>query len=857
MLSLFPNECFSQTSAFDRALQFLDSMFNLYHKEYIIYDDNFVEMSPHYEGNFNDILVNQNDSNRKEGKYCGKIIFKHKDTLYGNVRITRGPENFGSYPGADLSGATKISFILKGHGYIEVAIGGTNLRPFHNLFTNYPYNDGVDVRGTGIFPLTSNWVQHDFFIKEDTTFYVYKSALQGVNNRYPQIVFLEDAFSNNDYLKVEPNSHDEKGHPCMKAIWKKPSDSKAWAGRLFFPPEKGFGPNQQGYDLTGIKGILLKMKSSKPNTGIRLVFGTDNDSSGNIILETVITTEWRQYYWQLPQDKDYSNIVGGMGFALSKNFRTPDSVDIFFDTIKYDNVFLKTDLSHLITGISIIAPSDLNKDSAVVYFDRITYNKNRLNEPRFPLSFVTPFLSKDPSQTYASHVYDASLMAIAFLSYYCNTKDIKYLENAKHIGDAFIYCMEHDRFFKDHRLRNVYSIGTLENHLGNSSLAGFVLRDTARYVEDKYFDGSAVGNICWAGITLTSLYEATNNIKYLRAAQKLADWVIDSTYTQNGFKGGFEGFDSVQTKLEYKATEHNIDAAVLFFRLNNIEKNKKYSDALDNARKFVESMRDLKGFYYTGTDSTGITPNKSNFVLDVHPWSTIALQDYNTDRAKIAIQNAIDSCYISDYKSINYDKKLNGYDFNGNKDGIWLEGTMEMATAFSLMGRTQEAQKLWETAEYLQVNGKNNDGKGLVAADHDSVNTGFNWLYFNWLHVAPTAWFVISKLCNPYYYMCAITPLNVAPQVSNLNIKNFPNPFSSRTTFFFDLKEISKVQINVYDSFGKKLNTLISSTLPPGLHSVDWNGQTENGALVSSGIYLTEFRINNVSVAAKKVMVMR
>jgi len=48
--------------------------------------------------------------------------------------------------------------------------------------------------------------------------------------------------------------------------------------------------------------------------------------------------------------------------------------------------------------------------------------------------------------------------------------------------------------------------------------------------------------------------------------------------------------------------------------------------------------------------------------------------------------------------------------------------------------------------------------------------------------------------------------------------QNFPNPFNGSTTIRFNLPEQSSVQLDIYDSQGKVLKTLVNEVLNPGVH---------------------------------------
>ncbi len=66
---------------------------------------------------------------------------------------------------------------------------------------------------------------------------------------------------------------------------------------------------------------------------------------------------------------------------------------------------------------------------------------------------------------------------------------------------------------------------------------------------------------------------------------------------------------------------------------------------------------------------------------------------------------------------------------------------------------------------------------------------------------------------------------------------NYPNPFNPETKINFGIPESQHVKIAVYDILGRKISELLNSTLPAGSYDVTWNGTSDSGQKVSSGVY--------------------
>ena len=68
-------------------------------------------------------------------------------------------------------------------------------------------------------------------------------------------------------------------------------------------------------------------------------------------------------------------------------------------------------------------------------------------------------------------------------------------------------------------------------------------------------------------------------------------------------------------------------------------------------------------------------------------------------------------------------------------------------------------------------------------------------------------------------------------------IRNYPNPFNSTINIQFQLLINLKINIDIYNSIGQHIVTLLSEYRNSGTHTVSWNGKDKFGKCVNSGIY--------------------
>ena len=413
------------------------------------------------------------------------------------------------------------------------------------------------------------------------------------------------------------------------------------------------------------------------------------------------------------------------------------------------------DLNYVIGGFGWVtnAPQNNNK-SIIFYLDDIRYDKSRLDEPKFLVSYELLPADK-PILKNTAYVYDNALVLLAFLAN--GTEDD--LKRARLIADAICYAIGHDRYFTDGRLRNAYQGGDLKLFPGwrphgrefTARMPGWWDIEEDKWYEDEYCVSTYTGNLAWAMIALLSFYEKTREEKYLNSAIILGEWIENNCKDirgEGGYTGGYKGWEKTannpqgQTKILWKSTEHNIDIYVAFARLYRLTGDEKWKERALYAKAFVESMwNEKEKHFWTGTLDDGVTINKSNIPLDIQAWAIMALGD----GYKRGIEWAENNCYVEA-------DGFKGFDFNNDKDGIWFEGTAHMVIAYQIIGEETKANTYLRKLRKAQKEAQNANGRGLVAASHDGVTTGFDWVYNARLHTGTTAWFIFAELgYNPYW----------------------------------------------------------------------------------------------------------
>ncbi len=90
----------------------------------------------------------------------------------------------------------------------------------------------------------------------------------------------------------------------------------------------------------------------------------------------------------------------------------------------------------------------------------------------------------------------------------------------------------------------------------------------------------------------------------------------------------------------------------------------------------------------------------------------------------------------------------------------------------------------------------------------------------------------------------SLTPLDTEDEAEGAGrpntfalLQNQPNPFNPDTRISYYLPKDCQVRLTIYNVLGQKVRTLGDEYQTSGMHTVTWNGKTDSGNQLSSGIY--------------------
>jgi hypothetical protein len=86
--------------------------------------------------------------------------------------------------------------------------------------------------------------------------------------------------------------------------------------------------------------------------------------------------------------------------------------------------------------------------------------------------------------------------------------------------------------------------------------------------------------------------------------------------------------------------------------------------------------------------------------------------------------------------------------------------------------------------------------------------------------------------------------------------QNFPNPFNSQTTISYMLGKPNFIHIAIYNLAGQKILDLVNEKQKAGHYTVKWDGLSDTGQRVASGIYFYRF-LSSTFVETKKLILLQ
>ena len=113
----------------------------------------------------------------------------------------------------------------------------------------------------------------------------------------------------------------------------------------------------------------------------------------------------------------------------------------------------------------------------------------------------------------------------------------------------------------------------------------------------------------------------------------------------------------------------------------------------------------------------------------------------------------------------------------------------------------------------------------------------------------------IDNLLIDYLVTTDVNEPTGLPRATRLE-QNYPNPFNPSTVIRYELAKESDVRLGIYDLLGREVATLVQNTQPAGRYETAWEGKSNTGVPLSSGVYLCRLQAGSF-VTMQKMMLLR
>ena len=106
------------------------------------------------------------------------------------------------------------------------------------------------------------------------------------------------------------------------------------------------------------------------------------------------------------------------------------------------------------------------------------------------------------------------------------------------------------------------------------------------------------------------------------------------------------------------------------------------------------------------------------------------------------------------------------------------------------------------------------------------------------------------------YFGASLNPGDVTavPGAEKFAARNYPNPFNPKTTIAYTVAKPGHMTLKIYNVRGELVKTLIDGVVNTS-STIEWDGDNNAGAKVSSGVYFYEARMGNDVVVNKMALV--
>jgi hypothetical protein len=191
---------------------------------------------------------------------------------------------------------------------------------------------------------------------------------------------------------------------------------------------------------------------------------------------------------------------------------------------------------------------------------------------------------------------------------------------------------------------------------------------------------------------------------------------------------------------------------------------------------------------------------------------------------------------------------------------FWVQSSLRFGKDFCYVEVSADSGETWTVLE--QLAGKKASWKQVVVEMTETVGSGFEHVLLR-LRLETQSGDINENF--PGVFMddislredVAVTAdqpqVEAVPEYFALE-QNYPNPFNPSTHIAYQMPQTEWVSLEIYNTLGQRIRTLVDRSQNAGYHEVVWNGTDDTGHVVASGMYFYRLRAGNFNQIHKLLL---
>jgi len=277
-------------------------------------------------------------------------------------------------------------------------------------------------------------------------------------------------------------------------------------------------------------------------------------------------------------------------------------------------------------------------------------------------------------------------------------------------------------------------------------------------------------------------------------------------------------------------------------------------DASDHLPVYMDLWFDDLIYSMEGIVISEVMPNPASVSDSYGEWFEL----YNSGDTTINLSNWLIKSGENEEHIISGDVSLfidpDQYIVFGKNDNVSINGGLVIDYQYSNISFSNNNDELLiinQNGEIVDEVHYTNDwpfGSGIAMEIHDSESD--NGISSNWFSSTLTYGNGDNGSPGTFHNGSLNTKQNTIPNSFFLS-SPFPNPFNPKITFKFSVPEKDLISIEIFDSNGRLVHTMIKEVFSPGEHIMSWNAFDQ-----SSGVFFIKFKYQN-QLSVKKVILIK